>query len=89
MLDDSDQGTEVTPADKVLNIERFLESVDGGRVFTLVLLHNAARQLQNAKEGNDVELIDCYGKSVTFTTQDGLAAGYLALDHMAIQGKCR
>lgn len=56
------EGDKEPPADKVLDMKAFLETVNGGRVFTRELLHNAARQLQNAKEGKDVELLDCFEK---------------------------
>lgn len=66
-----------TPADKVLNIEAFLRSLEHGRVFTQQMLRHAAHQLQNAEEGKDVELIDCYGNHTTISCEDAVAAGYV------------
>jgi hypothetical protein len=59
-------------ADKVLDIKAFLETIDGGRVFTQELLLNAARQLQNAKIQEDLELIDCHGIRMTIPKDDSV-----------------
>lgn len=73
--EERDENYQTPPPDKILNIREFLDNVDNGIVFTRELLYNAARQLQLARQGKDVELVDRYGIRTTFATKDSIEAG--------------
>ncbi|KAF1944284.1 hypothetical protein EJ02DRAFT_432600 [Clathrospora elynae] len=63
------------PADKILDIKAFLESLDNRPIFTRKLFQNASEQLAKARTGQEIELVDCYGSTQAIATKDNFEAG--------------
>jgi hypothetical protein len=68
-------GEKVELHPKIIDIKSFLKSTGHKPIFTRALIQNAADQLTKAKEGQTIELSDCYGKVHTFKSEVVSAKG--------------
>ena len=56
---------------KTIDLKPFIRATGSKPIFTRALLQYAADQLEKARQGDDVELPDCYGKLHVFKNRNG------------------
>jgi hypothetical protein len=63
----------------VLDIKAFMNSLGGRPIYSRFMLQNAAYQLNRARRGEDVLLMDCYGNPVFISGELFSSSGYVLL----------
>jgi len=78
MLEDIGIGS-TNGSQTVLDLKTFTESLEGRPIYSRYMLFLAAYQLPRARLGQNITLLDCYGKPVFFPEGSLPPFGYVLL----------